>query len=147
MSETEPLGRLIAAARRNISRAVAGRVRSHGLNPARFWLLINLLEAPGLSLGALAERIRTDEPVASRIVASLRRRRLVHVRTDTRDRRRHRLELTAQGADLATRLAPLAAEVRAGVEEGFSPEEKAALGRFLMRVIENASRLEQRSKR
>lgn len=146
MSEAEPLARLIGAARRHISRAVARRVRGHGLNPARFWILINLLEAPGLSLRALAERVRADEPVASRIVAGLRRRRLVHVRTDPRDRRRHRLELTAQGADLASRLAPLAAEVRAGVEAGFSPEEKAVLGRFLMRVIENASRLEQGSK-
>ena len=145
MSDAEPLARLIGAARRHISHAVARRVRPHGLNAPRFWLLVNLLEAPGLSLGALAERIRTDEPAASRIVTSLRRRRLVQVRTDRRDRRRRRLELTPQGTALALQLAPLAAEVRTGVEAGFSPEEKKTLGRLLVRVIENARRLEQES--
>jgi DNA-binding MarR family transcriptional regulator len=146
LSDVEPIARLIGAARRHIAQAVARRVRGHGLNTPRFWILINLREAPGISVRALARKLRTDEPVTSRIVASLQRQRLVSVEKDPADGRRHRLILTARGTALATALAPVAAEVRAGVEAGLGPEEKETLRRLLARVIENASRLAQESK-
>ena len=145
--QDEPIARLVGAARRHIAQAVARRVRGHGLNVPRFWILINLLEAPGLSLRDLARRLRTDEPVTSRLVASLKRKRLVSVRTTPQDRRRHAIELSPRGTALATALAPVAAEVRAGVEEGMSAEEKETLRRLLGRVIDNAVRLERESKR
>jgi DNA-binding MarR family transcriptional regulator len=145
LAEAEPIARLIAAARRQIGQAVALRVRRHGLNPQRFWLLINIRETPGLSLRELARRLRADEPTASRIVAGLKRRRLVQVRSDPRDRRRHCLELTDRGAALADAVAPIAAEVRMGVEAGLGPEEKDTLRRLLTRVIESARRLDQES--
>jgi MarR family transcriptional regulator for hemolysin len=146
LSGAEPIARLIGAARRHIAQAVARRVRSHGLNTPRFWILINLREAPGISLRALAQKLRTDEPVTSRIVASLQRQRLVCVAQDPDDRRRHQLNLTARGTALANALAPVAAEVRAGVEAGLDPEEKDTLRGLLARVIENAKRLAQESK-
>ena len=143
MREQEPLSRLIAATRRRINQAVGRRLRPHRLNPQRFWVLVNLSEAPGSSLRELAGRMRTDEPTASRIIASLGRGRLVRARADPADRRRRILELTAGGASLARSLAPVAAEVRRAVEAGFTPEEKATLRRLLGRVIDNMDVLER----
>ena len=143
MLEQEPLARLIAGARRRINQAVGRRLRAHRLNPQRFWVLVNLSEAPGSSLRELAGRMRTDEPTVSRIIASLGRRRLVRARADPADRRRRILELTIGGESLARSLAPVANEVRRTVEAGFTPEENATLRRLLGRVIENMDALER----
>jgi DNA-binding MarR family transcriptional regulator len=142
LSEQEPLARVIGATRRRIHQAVTRRLRTHGLHPQRFWVLVNVLEKPGPSLRELARRLRMDEPTASRIVASLVRRRLLRVRADADDRRRHQLELTPEGLALARRLAPIATEVRQAVEAGFTDEEKATLRRLLARVVENMVFLE-----
>jgi DNA-binding MarR family transcriptional regulator len=135
---------MIGATRRRIDQAVGRRVHAHGLNPRRFWVLVNLLEAPGSSLRELARRLRMDEPSASRIMASLARRRLVCVRPDEADRRRHRLELTPEGRALAGTLAEVAVEVRQAAEAGFTDEEKATLRRLLCRVGENMGAFEAR---
>jgi DNA-binding MarR family transcriptional regulator len=142
LPEPEPLARVIGATRRRIHQAVTRRLRAHGLHPQRFWVLVNLLETPGASLRELARRLRMDEPTASRIVASLARRRLLRVRPDSDDRRRHQLELTPEGMALARRVAPIASEVRRAVEAGFSDDEKATLRRLLARVVENMVDLE-----
>ncbi len=133
---------MIGATRRRIDQAVGRRVHAHGLNPRRFWVLVNLLEAPGSSLRELARRLRMDEPSASRIMASLARRRLVCVRPDASDRRRHKLELTPEGRALAGTLAGVAVEVRQAAEAGFSDEEKATLRRLLGRVGDNMAAFE-----
>lgn len=143
MLEQEPLARLIGATRRRINQAVGRRLRSHRLNPQRFWVVVNLLEAPGLSLRELAGRLRMDEPSLSRIIASFGRSRLVRARADPADRRRRSLELTAAGESLARSLAPVASEVRRAVEAGFTPEEKETLRRLLGRVIDNTDALER----
>ena len=143
MLEQEPLARLIGATRRRIIQAVGRRLRSHRLNPQRFWVVVNLSEAPGLSLRELAGRLRMDEPSLSRIIASLGRSRLVRARADPADRRRRSLELTAAGESLARSLAPVASEVRRAVEAGFAPEEKETLRRLLGRVIDNMDALER----
>jgi len=52
----EPVGLLIAAARRRMKRAVQDRVAPHGLTPQQFWVLVNIDEAEGPSLGEIAAR-------------------------------------------------------------------------------------------
>jgi DNA-binding MarR family transcriptional regulator len=143
LPEQEPLSRAIGATRRRIQQAVTRRLRAHRLNPQRFWMLVNLREAPGVSLRELAGRLQMDEPTASRIVASLSRRRLVSTRRDALDRRRSSLELTREGRELARRVSPIAQEVRRAVEAGFSEEEKQTLRRLLRRVVDNVVALEQ----
>ena len=54
----EPVGLLIAAARRRMKRAVQDRVAPHGLTPQQFWVLVNIDEAEGPSLGEIAARLR-----------------------------------------------------------------------------------------
>ena len=140
----EPLARVIGATRRRINQAVSRRLRTHRLNPQRFWVLVNLMETPGATLRELARRLHMDEPSASRIVANLTRRRLVSQRQDVVDRRRRNLELTAEGQRLARTVAPIAKEVRRAVEAGFSDEEKETLRRLLRRVVDNVAALDGR---
>ena len=54
----EPVGLLIAAARRKMKRAVHERVAPHGLTTQQFWALVNIDEADRPSLREVAERMQ-----------------------------------------------------------------------------------------
>ncbi|MGE5127568.1 MAG: MarR family winged helix-turn-helix transcriptional regulator [Betaproteobacteria bacterium] len=140
---SEPLGVLIAAARRGIKQATGVQLRGSGLSPQQFWILMAIHEHHGPSLRALCERRRIDAPTASRVVATLAAKDLVRVEGDPADRRRCCLELTAEGERLARRLEPQLERTRAAVAEGLSRDEQATLRDLLCRVIANAARLEQ----
>jgi DNA-binding MarR family transcriptional regulator len=140
LPKQEPVGRLIALARRRLRQAVGRRVARFGLTPQQFWILVNLAEADEPSLVALCDRLRMDPPTASRIVASLARRGMVRAAPDPRDRRRIRLTLTARGSGLTGRLLPLAAEVRAATARDLSGAEADELRRLLHKVIASLER-------
>ncbi len=54
-----------------IRKAVAARTRELGLTPPQFWVLVQVLETDMPSLSELAERLRIDQPMASRVVTAL----------------------------------------------------------------------------
>ncbi len=138
---------LVASIRRRLRQVVHAAVRRHRLTPQQFWVLLAIDEAGPLSLGALAERLPIDPPTASRVVASLTGRRLVRMGEDPADRRRLVIGTTPEGADLASRLRPLARELREAVIAGFSPPELTALRASLRRVLANIDRFEHRRTR
>ena len=142
LSEQEPVGLLIGAARRRIKQAVGHRLRGHGLTPQQFWVLINVREREGLALHELAARLRLDQPTTSRIVSLLRRRKLVRMGGHPGDRRRCCLGLSASGRELVDRLRPLAREVREAVVHGMSATEQDRLRRLLRQVMANMERFE-----
>jgi len=145
--QEEHVGMLLAAVRRRIRQVVHATARGHRLAPQQFWMLLGIHEAGPISLGGLAERIRMDPPTASRVVASLTRRRLVRMAEDPADRRRLLIETTAEGADLAARLRPLAREVRDALVAGFSPAELAGLRASLRRILANLDEFDARRAR
>ena len=145
--QEEHVGLLLAAIRRRIRQVVQAAAEGHRLSPQQFWALIGIEEAAPLSLGALAELQRMDQPTASRVVAALTRRKLVRMAEDPADRRRLVLATTAEGAELAARVRPIAREVRSAVVAGFSPTELAALRGSLRRILDNLDRFEARGMR
>lgn len=138
----EPVGLLIGAARRRIKQAVGRRARRLRLTPQQFWLLLAIQEERTTSLGALADRLRGDQPTASRVVATLVRRKLVRVEVDPRDRRRTLLACTPAGAAMKPQLAALAGEMRAAIVDGMDAAEQDVLREGLRKVIANMDRLE-----
>jgi DNA-binding MarR family transcriptional regulator len=141
----EPVGLLIGAARRRIKQAVGRRLRPFRLTPQQFWLLVAIQEGRAPSLTELADRLRGDQPTASRIVAALVRRRLVRVDVDPVDRRRSKLSTAPAGDALRSDLAAVAAEIRAGVVAGMDEAEQEAIRAGLRKVIANMDRLENGS--
>jgi DNA-binding MarR family transcriptional regulator len=139
-----PLGLLVGAVRRRIKQAVDARVRGHRLSPQQFWVLVALIEARGLSVGALAARQHMDAPTASRVVTTLVRRGLARIATHPGDRRRAVLALTPRGRALATRMRAIAVEVRAVVEQGLGAAEKTRMRAGLVRMLENLERYDPR---
>jgi len=145
--QEEPVGLLLATIRRRLRQVVQAKAQGHRLSPQQFWALVGIREAAPLSLRGLSELLRIDQPTASRVVASLTRRRLVRMAEDPADRRRLVLETTAEGAALANRVRPLARNLRAALVEGFSDTEMAALRGALRRILDNLDRLEARRAR
>jgi DNA-binding MarR family transcriptional regulator len=137
----EPVGLLIAAARRRMKRAVQDRVAPHGLTPQQFWVLVNIDEAEGPPLGEIAARLRLDAPTASRAVTQLLRRKLVKAEGDRGDRRRLRLRLTALGRGKIAPLRALAAELRGAAVHGLTRDEEEALRALLRKIIGNLDAL------
>jgi DNA-binding MarR family transcriptional regulator len=133
----EPVGLLIAAARRRMKRAVQVRVGPHGLSPQQFWVLIHIDEANGPSLGEVAARLRLDAPTASRAVTQLLRRKLVKAEGDQGDRRRVRLWLAPQGRERIAVLRRVAADLRSVAAHGLTRDEEETLRQLLRKLIAN----------
>jgi DNA-binding MarR family transcriptional regulator len=145
--QEEPVGMLVAAVRRRLRQVVHAEARGHRLTPQQFWVLLGIQEAGPISLGALAERLPIDGPTASRVVASLTRRRLVRLGEDPADRRRLLIGITPEGADLAGRLRPVARDLRETLTAGFSASELSQLRTSLRRILGNLDRFEARRSR
>lgn len=141
MQQREPIGLLIGAARRRMKRAVSDRVRPHGLTAQQFWVLVNIDEADGPSLGEIAERLRMDAPTASRAVTQLLKRKLVAAEGDRGDRRRLRLRLTPAGRARIGPLRTLAAELRGVPVSGLTRAEEETLRTLLRKIIANLDQL------
>ena len=137
----EPVGLLIAAARRKLKRAVHERVAPYGLTTQQFWALVNIEEADRPSLGEVAERMRMDAPTASRAVTQLLRRQLVKAEGDRNDRRLLRLQLTRKGRVKIGILRNLAAELRGAAVHGLTRGEEEMLRTLLRKVITNLDEL------
>jgi len=138
-SDDEPIGILIAAARSAINQLARARLDGAGLTPQQFWVLMALYEHPGTSLRELCQQRRMDPPTGSRIVSALSAKKLVHIGGDVADRRRCRLELTAEGHAFARGKKGLLRELRQLVAGDLTPAEQQTLRWLLRRVIRNVS--------
>jgi DNA-binding MarR family transcriptional regulator len=142
--QEEPVGLLLAAVRRRLRQVVHAEARGHRLSPQQFWAVVAVHEVGPASLGALAERLRVDPPTASRVFATLTRRRLVQMAEDPADRRRLLLAATPEGVELAQKLRPVARELREALTAGFSAAEIGLLRGALRRVLSNLDRFDAR---
>jgi DNA-binding MarR family transcriptional regulator len=137
LREQEPVGLLVAAARRSLKQAVLRHARPLRLTPPQFWFINAASEMPDASLGEIARRQRMDPPTASRLAESLSRRGLVKVAPDHHDRRVTRVSLTAAGSKLAARIAPIAKAVRVAGTQNMSERELTALRASLQKFVRN----------
>jgi DNA-binding MarR family transcriptional regulator len=137
LQEQEPVGLLVAAARRSLKQAVLRHARPLRLTPPQFWFLNAAREMHDASLGQIARRQRMDPPTASRLAEGLSRRGLLRVAPDTRDRRITRVSLTPTGGKLAARIAPIAEAVRIAGIHNMSDRELSALRASLRKFVDN----------
>jgi DNA-binding MarR family transcriptional regulator len=137
LQEQEPVGLLVAAARRSLKQAVLRHSRPLRLTPPQFWFLNAARELPDAALGEIARQQRMDPPTASRIAEGLSKRGFLKVTPDLKDRRITRISLTASGGKLAARIAPIAKAVRSAGIHNMSGRELSALRSSLRKFVEN----------
>lgn len=113
-----------------------------GLTIAQFSLLACLFDGAGLSVGELGEALVTDPTTLTRNLKPLLDRGLVQGFTDSDDRRRRLIRLTAAGRAIVPKAYPLWQKAQAHVTTLLGASETAllnkALDRSLERLIEQA---------
>lgn len=114
----------------------------------REWRIIALLAVEGpLSPTELSERASLEPDRISRLFASLRDKELVSRTFDRLDRRRVRIELTAQGRDLYNRMFPVSVGIHQSVLSILNPSEMQTLDDILSRLTEQARELNAQDER
>lgn len=115
----------LAALTHSIMRSVATVFEDRfGISTPEWKVLAIIADAPSLSAVAVAQLAHMDTVAVSRAVTKLVDRGLVLRALDTEDRRRSVLNLSEEGLELHGQLAPLAAELEAGLLEDLTDEEK-----------------------
>lgn len=119
-----------------LSNLVSGRIAAHysrrfDLGIPEWRVLAVLAQAPGLSAAEVAERTAMDKVAVSRAVAALERAGRLVRNADARDRRRSRLRLSADGAEVYRQVVPVARRLEHDLLEALAPKDRAALDRIL----------------
>lgn len=125
-----------------VSRALGETYRSRfGVSIPEWRVLAHLGPDGPLSAGEISARTRMEKPRVTRTLQRMTDKGLIERETDPNDQRVAVIRLSEQGADLYTRIAPLALRWEEQLLEGLSADERAALRRLLDRLDERVDRL------
>ncbi len=125
-----------------VSTAIAAAYRRRFALSIPEWRVLAVLSRyPGLAAREVAERTQMDAVAVSRAVSRLLRSGRLR-RTQARtDRRRSILHVSADGAVLYGKIAPLAVQYEQALLEVLTADERATLDRVLARLTERAGQL------
>jgi DNA-binding MarR family transcriptional regulator len=98
------------------------------------------VERPGVTLGTLAESLRSDQPTASAVVDRLLAADLVRRETDPDDRRRARLYATDKALRIAERVAEARRRTDQMIEAALGPSTSRKLTKVLLELSEKLER-------
>lgn len=122
-----------------VSDAIARLYRDRfGLSIAEWRCMAVLGRFAPLAARDVATRTAMDKVQVSRAIAALRTRGLALQATDTKDRRRSKLALSAAGRRMHDEIVPLARHAEARLLLELTPEDRARLGALLAR-LQNAA--------
>ena len=119
-------------------------IRKEKLTLPMYRVLAALLEeGRPLRLGEIVTRTSADQSTLSRLVAEMERTGLLTRERPQNNQRSLQVALTPRGADLASRLMPIAAHYEEVAATTLSSKEAAALKTTLSQLYQNLDRLEQ----
>lgn len=125
-----------------VSRAIAKRyAKAFGLTIPEWRVIAVLGRRPGLTSKEVAEATEMDKVAVSRAVARLTASRRVVAAIDAEDARRQPLTLTAQGATLHARIAPMALDAERRLLAKLDARDRAELDRLIDHLLVAAARL------
>jgi len=131
---------LLLLAYRDFAAAADETLARFGLGRAHLRAVHALAREPGITVGALAHRLRVSKQSLNRVLADLLDRRLVDQAPGQADRRQRRLTLTATGQELERELSiPLRGRL-AGAYREAGAEAVAGFRRVLSGMLDEEER-------
>lgn len=125
-----------------VSRAIAARyAKTFDLTIPEWRVIAVLGRRPGLTAKEIAEATEMDKVAVSRAVARLTAKRRITAASDPDDARRQMLSLSALGANLHAKIAPVALECETRLLEALDPRERAMLDHLIDRLLVAAKSL------
>jgi len=119
------------------TRAINARLRPHGVDYARWRVLVVLQEHSGATMGRLADLTSVDRTTLTRTLGLMEKAGLVVRRERKNDRRSLAISLTAKGRRMFARILPLTLAETDRAVTGFSSEEIGTLRDRLRRMADN----------
>ncbi len=134
----EAVGYLLARAKSGISNLVSQRtMKELGITSTQASILFMIGSGRCQLAAELARHYGIDASAVTRLVDRLEKRKLLCRVRSSEDRRAVRLELTAQGYEIATRIPSMFCDVVDKALNGFTPEEVGFLKSMLRRILAN----------
>ncbi len=134
------LSYLLARASHQVSREFHARLRPYRLSVPQWRVLATLVDADGLSLGALADAVLFKQPTLTRVIDRMERDGWVRREAAAGDRRRLRILITPQGSAVVRRLLKRAKSHEAEILKSYSPRQSEALKTMLRTLIARSAR-------
>lgn len=130
------LGYRLRRAQIRIVNSFAEHLKTLGLTPSQFAVLILINANPGLSQSALAELVGSNRSLMVRMIDNLEKLGLVDRKPVPTDRRSYALEITRGGASMVERLKQDVASHEATVSSGLTREEFDTLLALLGKIAD-----------
>jgi DNA-binding MarR family transcriptional regulator len=128
------LGLLLARHGQFVSLQIRKAMSDTGLTPRHREVLVELAERGATSQQALLETLSVDPSVLVGILNDLERQGLAERRRDPADRRRHIVEMSADGCDVLRRIEDAVSQAEAQLFADLDADERDLLHALLSRV-------------
>ena len=112
----------------------------YGFGRAHHRVLHFVSRQPGLTIAELLDILRITKQSLNRVLKELLEKNFIESRTGTSDRRQRLLFATAQGHELALKLAKLQTRRIMRALSEIDPDGKAVVSRYLLRLIDSDDR-------
>ncbi|MGH7707935.1 MAG: MarR family winged helix-turn-helix transcriptional regulator [Vulcanimicrobiaceae bacterium] len=137
LQTSRSFGYLLRDTSRLLLRALQVNIEKHGITLGQYFVLRELWEADGLTLGEIGTRVGTLAPSTNAVVDALEKRGLAVRKRGEQDRRNVHVHLTATGRSLRSELLRYAADVNRRALRGLPPEQVELIRELLQRVKSN----------
>ena len=129
----------LALASHTFSEEFYTELRAAGVSPAKWRILINLVDCPGMYLTRLAKYALYEQSRTTKLVDQLVGEKLVRRRQDQRDRRRMSVHITVKGRKLVEPLIEKAKQHEDKVLSGLPKHDRTRLKSILAKLARRHS--------
>jgi DNA-binding MarR family transcriptional regulator len=133
----ESIGRLLAQVCRLNFQRMHAPLEELGLYRGQPFVLSTLWEEEGITHSELSHRLHVQPSTVTNMVKRMERAGFIERRDDPGDERVSRVYLTEAGRQVRQRLGQMWQEMDEQSVSGFSSQERALLGDFLLRLRDN----------
>jgi DNA-binding MarR family transcriptional regulator len=139
LNQTDHLmGKLHRSLRRNYDR----QLKTFGLTPCQFDVLLSLWGEDGIVLSELGRRVSRDSPTITGVVDRMEKKMLIRRTRDEGDRRVVKVVLTPKGKKMQDQLSTTKKRVLEKITSTLSLQEINQLGALLEKMMKNVEREE-----
>jgi DNA-binding MarR family transcriptional regulator len=139
LKETKNFGAFLDRTLRRIRLDMGRRLTERGVDitPEQWIILSSLYERDGQSQTELGDDSFKNPPTVSRIIDLLCKKELTERRSDSGDRRRHKIYLTAKGREIVEQALPAIIDTREKGWNGLSDEDYVTFLRIINQIFHN----------
>jgi len=140
IAEFDKTDQLMARLHRSLRRNYDRQLKSFGLTPCQFEVLMTLWSEDGIVLGELRRRVSRDGPTITGVVDRMEKKMLVKRIRDPRDRRVVKVHLTSKGENLKSDLERTKKLIMEKITRSLSLKDMNALVSLMEKMMRNVER-------